>query len=356
MAFISTLLTLALTFAFFFGQLGKIDIYRYSLSYLDIILPIIFIYNLLHLGLRKQLQIKNRNFLIFLIIAWSIFLVQLIITPFHLLSFMYLMRLTILLSFFIFPPQFINFKIFSLGIISNLIFGFIQYIIWPDFTVFKSFNWDPHLYRLVSTYFDPTFTALIYLLFIIFLFFKSKLRITDYGLLITSYLALSLTYSRSTFLSLAIVAFVVGKYLKKPSLGPLVTVLVIATVLLLPRFPGEGTKLERDSSIRAKIVNYQEGFSLFTKHPMFGVGYNNLPFVRTYVNSSSHAISGFDSSLLTILTTTGILGIVPFILGIIELYKNSSNIRKFSLLAVLVHSLFANSLLYPWILIFLALI
>jgi O-antigen ligase len=120
------------------------------------------------------------------------------------------------------------------------------------------------------------------------------------------------------------------------------------TIILLPRQPGEGTKLERTSSIYAKIENYQEGIVLFSKSPLIGHGYNNLSFVRNY-NPDSHAASGFDGSLLTILTTTGMVGFSLFILGINSFFHQSSLLKKTMLVSLLVHSIFANSLLYPWI-------
>jgi hypothetical protein len=120
--------------------------------------------------------------------------------------------------------------------------------------------------------------------------------------------------------------------------------------------PGEGTKLERSSSIMAKIENYKEGINVFTKSPLLGVGYDNLFYIRTSSNINSHSLSGFDSSLLTILTTTGIFGFIFFILGINKKFNQSNLTQQSLLIAVLFHSLFANSLLYPWILFFIFLI
>jgi O-antigen ligase len=123
--------------------------------------------------------------------------------------------------------------------------------------------------------------------------------------------------------------------------------------VLLPRPAGEGTKLERTSSVNAKYVNYKEGFSLFQKSPVFGFGYNNLPIIRP---NASHSQSGFDSSLLTILTTTGVIGTILFILGLSQLFIKSNLAVQTMIIAILVHSLFSNSLLYPFTLLFLVLI
>ncbi|HEX8924035.1 MAG TPA: O-antigen ligase family protein, partial [Patescibacteria group bacterium] len=125
------------------------------------------------------------------------------------------------------------------------------------------------------------------------------------------------------------------------------------TVLLLPRHPGEGTKLERDSSIRAKIENYQEGIAVLSRSPFIGHGYDNLDRIRTVSNPQSHSIYGFDSSLLTIAATTGVIGLIIFCLAVLTLYKTVDFPQKTLLVALLVHSLFANSMLYSWVIVFL---
>ena len=240
-------------------------------------------------------------------------------------------------------------------ITSNVIFGLIQYFIWPDFTYFNSLNWDPHLYRLVSSFFDPTFTALIYLLFFIYLFlnFSQYPRFISSFLLVISYFALALTYSRSTYLALIAAAIYFAVKSSQKYLAVLSLILVTFTILVLPRQPGEGTKLERTSSVYAKVHNYQEALAVFASSPIIGHGYNNLPYIRQIDNYQSHSNNGFDSSLLTILCTTGIIGLVLFILGGKQYFQNSSLTIQVMIVAIIIHSLFANSLLYPWTIIFL---
>jgi hypothetical protein len=260
--------------------------------------------------------------------------------------------MTCLLSLFIFPPTISQKfkKLFYLSIIANIIFGLIQYFIWPDFTYFDIANWDPHLYRLVSTYFDPTFTGLIYLFFLIKVFLDKKIPYR-WPILIVTYIALALTYSRSTLLSLVFAFTYISWKNKKISIFLSTLVLIILTIFLLPRQPGEGTKLERTSSIKAKIENYQEGFGLFKQHPLLGIGYNNIPFFKKTNNEMSHANGGFDSSLLTIFITTGLIGGILFILGFKKIFIKSNIIIQSCFIATIIHSLFANSLLYPWVLL-----
>jgi hypothetical protein len=276
---------------------------------------------------------------------------------FSISSISYFLRLSSLFSLLIFNTQLFQYplfqKLFRLTIFSTVIFGIIQYLIWPNFTYFDALNWDPHLHRLVGTFFDPTFTALIYLFFIINLYF-SKIDSRGKNLLIAiSYIAMALTYSRSTLLAFFITFSFIFLKNKSPRKIFIIGLLCFATILLLPRKEGEGTKLERTSSIRAKIENYQKGLNHFKKSPLIGVGYNNIPQSRPDQNPLSHANTGYDSSLLTLLVSTGLIGFIIFIIATKPILKNSNLYQKSLIISLFAHSLFANSLLYPWILFYL---
>jgi len=293
----------------------------------------------------KNRKIANKYFVYFLIYT--------LITArfFSIISFFYFLRLTSLLSFFIFPPKFSErFKsFFKIIILANIIFGLIQYFVWPNFTYFSAYNWDPHLFRLVSTFFDPTFTGLIFLMFIVTLF------VQNYSIyyLIIPYIALALTYSRSSLLSFIIAFAYISKKQKNKKIFFISSIILICTLFVLPRLEGEGSKLERTSSIKAKIENYRQAIVLYKKSPIIGFGYNNLPYVRDYLKPNSHANGGFDGSLMTILTTTGIIGLILFCLGLKQYFLSSDLLHKTLLITILIHSLFSNSLLYPWTLLFL---
>jgi hypothetical protein len=332
---------------FFFGQLFRVNFLNFSFPIFDIAILLLAFSNLFIQKISfKKLHSSVIYFAFFslltLIINWFH-------TPFSYSSFFYWLRLNALLSFFVFPLQ-IDTKIdkfFQLILWADLIFAFIQYFFWPDFTYFSTFNWDPHLYRLLGTFFDPTFTGLIFLLFLLKIYFSQK----NYFYLIPIYLGLALTYSRSSLLSFIIVFTFIAIKKKNLKIFLIAFIILVSTIVLLPRMPGEGTKLERASSIKAKIANYESGIKLFASSPFIGLGYNNLPTVRP--NKNSHANSGFDSSLLTIAITTGIIGLFLFSKIFISSLSSASLYWQSLLLCVFIHSLFANSLLYPWILFFL---
>lgn len=360
MALTTKIILYSTLIVFFFGQLLRLEFFGISFPLIDIAILTLSITNITHQISSKSLKVKNKPFFYFLIFSWITFFINLLITSnFSASSFFYLIRLNLLISLFIFP---INhnlkskryFKFLKLVFLANILFGIIQYIFWPDFTYFKSLNWDPHLYRLVGTFFDPTFTAQIFLSFLIFLFISANFKITP--LITLTYLGLSLTYSRSTLLAFLVALFFISKKIKSKKTLIFSLLIFTSTILLLPRMPGEGTKLERTSSIQAKIDNYREAIRLVPKSPIIGIGYNNISSYRTINNPNSHANAAFDSSLLNILITTGIIGLSLFMLGLRQYFTKSGLTHQSILLALIFHSLFANSLLYPWSLLLLFLI
>jgi len=127
--------------------------------------------------------------------------------------------------------------------------------------------------------------------------------------------------------------------------------LSISTIFILPRKEGEGTKLERTSSIKAKIDNYKQAFSLYKQHPLIGIGYNNISQVREIKDSASHANNSFDGSLVNILICSGPIGLFIFMFGIRKLFIESNLATQSALVGLLFHSLFANSLFYPYVLL-----
>jgi len=241
------------------------------------------------------------------------------------------------------------------------IFGWIQYLNFPDLRGLLYLGWDNHLFRLVGTFFDPGFTSIILALGTLTAFAKylyekdKKLVIIVVFLLIT----LLFTYARASYV--ALIGGVLGLFLikgrKKISLWPILLVLLI--IPFLPRPGGEGVKLERFQSIYNKYGNYKQTIQVIGKYPLFGVGYNNLCSARIglFENEAfkSHACSGSDSSILLIIATTGIVGLLIFTDFAIKLIKNI-NINDFygvlfisGGIAVFIHSLFVNSMFYPWV-------
>ena len=250
-------------------------------------------------------------------------------------------------------------SLLTISVISA-VFGWIQLFVFPDIKPFFVYGWDMHLFRLVGTFLDPTFLGLI----IVFGLLLSINRFIDSRekkyLLITVFLLVSLafTYSRASYLAflggIFVIAFAEKKFRKMMVLA--VTFLIFA--LLLPTAKNHSIELTRSFSIIARLDNYKETIEVFKKFPVFGVGFNNLCIARNkYIgveSFTSHACSGSDSSLLLILATTGTIGLMVFAGSILGVFKSLPKSREAQTviavsMALFIHSLFSNSLFFPWI-------
>lgn len=246
-------------------------------------------------------------------------------------------------------------------------FGWIQYFVYPDLRALAAFGWDDHYFRLIGTFLDPGFTSII----IVFGFLaivtkylqkpKKSLIFLSLFFLIT----LAFTYSRAGYLAL-FSGLLASLYVKGRVRVFLASLLAfVALILFLPKPGGEGVNLTRTSTIYARLNNYAEATNLIKKSPIFGVGFNNLCIARqkyfNFVTNDSHACSGIDSSLLFVLATSGFSGFFIFIGLLLALVKDVPKsvyglAFLSSLAAVVVHSLFLNSLFYPWVMGYLGLL
>lgn len=284
---------------------------------------------------------------------------------------LYLVRLFSYFLFMLFVANYANKEALKLRLINSLIgvsfftalFGWIQYFEWPDFRPFTIFGWDDHLFRLIGTFLDPGFTSIIVTfgaLAAIIFFFKTKKNIYFLAFFFLV-ISLAFTYARAGYLALIYGLFVLAALKRKVKAFIVFLALFAGLVLILPRPTGEGTNLERTASVNARFVNYSQMLTIVEKNPLFGVGYNNICLAKgkylslAYANTDSHSCYGSDSSLLLILATTGVVGFSTFLYLIYKLLKDTKNgIYKTILItsggALFVHSLFVNSLFYPFVL------
>lgn len=346
-----------------FGQIIRIGI----LQPLDLIVGLGAVYSVI-----KKLKVPNfvkklQSFLFFAAFSWffSIFIFHRLDLIYGLL---YLIRFLAYIYFGTYVANFIgkvqenkNLLINSLLIDSvvSSFFGWIQFFWFSDIKPFFIWGWDMHLFRLVGTFLDPTFLGLI----IVFGLLIAIVRLMElksgklYYLVIILFLLLSLafTYSRASYLAFAVGILTIIYLSKKFKKLALLIIILGAIALLLPTAKNHSIELTRTFSVIAKVENYQTTLKIFSKSPVIGVGYDNMCIAyQKYIGPqefSSHACSGSDSSLLFILATTGVAGLIIFIFSLIRIFQNTKNYILFvsSSAALLVHSLFSNSLFYPWI-------
>lgn len=256
--------------------------------------------------------------------------------------------------------------------------GFIQLKLVPDFSYFAAnYGWDPHYGRVLSTWFDPNFLG-GFLGFILLLmaghFFDEKNRFRQAALVLMGLVILAALYatlSRSAYLLLATGLLVFG-LVKSPKT---LVVGALAIAILIPiseraqdrivdlissiQSVTSETYTLPDPSARLRLGSWQGGIDLFLDSPLIGQGYNRYKFAALeegiLSDAEAHHASGSDSSLLTILATTGILGFLPFFSLYLVLAAHALRHRKdgFSagflagLCGLFIHSIFVNSLLLP---------
>lgn len=347
---------LALIIAFSFG-----NIYRFSLfspeiriSALDIV-----VFSMTLLAWPKA--IKQFNHLITPIFVF--FIVGLISLIFAIpvygltavgVGSMYLLRWVLYSLFFASIIQLIKSKqivyiLYSISIITAIL-SLAQYVIFPDIRSLAVAEWDPHYFRVVGTFLDPGFTGLILVFTLIFF----TLRRNKF-LWVLAYIPFALTYSRSSYAAfLASMAYIAWKIKGwKFFLG--ILILFTVTIAILPRAPdGEGVKLERTNSIQARIDSWTTAWKIFTQHPILGIGFNTYRYAQG-ASLKSHAGAGSDSSLLFVAATTGLVGLIVYLWYLSRLRTINYELQA-TLVAVLVHSIFLNSLFYPAVMVWIALL
>lgn len=321
-----------------FGQLLTINLGSnpiYPLDFLALALSLSLLVEPKH-KLLKRLLILKYYFLFTIIAAISLFLNDLITQKFSLSAFAYLARL------FVYPSIFFSIinantqklsKILKLSLGIFVTIGIIQYLFYPNMTIFKNLGFDDHYYRLVGGLLDPNFTGAILASLTVYLVVSNQLLLSC---ALTLFLAL--TFSRASYLSLAIPVLGLAWLTKKAK--PLLVILsLVLFVIISPKPFGEGVNLARTFSIYSRVDSVTNAFSVFLDHPLIGVGYNNLSVLGTRV----------DNSFVFVLATTGLIGGLAFLLFLINIFRNHKTTHTLPLLSLLIHSLFNNSLFYIWI-------
>lgn len=253
--------------------------------------------------------------------------------------------------------------------------GFVQLDVMPDFTSMENLGWDPHVSRLLSTWFDPNFVGgfLAFMLPLILgvAWDEKKTRKILLPLAAVVLMALALTLSRSAYLAMLTGLFVFGLLRSVKLLGILGLVLMVMVAVLPPvqaRFLSLVDNLESffvddytlpDASARLRFASWDEAWQLFLEEPILGQGYNRYKYAAlelgTLKDLNIHSASGGDSSLLNILAMTGLLGTLPFLALYGLLFKKAWDLRKTGyglgflsgLCGLFVHCIFVNSLLFP---------
>lgn len=269
-------------------------------------------------------------------------------------------------------------KLLILDGVLIIIFGFIQYFLYPNLRNLYYLGWDEHNYRMFSVFLDPNFAGSFFVLFLIFIAGALNEKINKGSgkekkvlsvLIFISLIAVFLTYSRSAILmliaGLTTYFLLIGK--KKLVIGLFGSIFLIL-ILLIPTFDKENTNLLRTASSFARIESYNNAIKIISDHPFLGVGFNTYRYAQeTYgfreeeTKYPSHADAGSDNSLLFLAATTGFVGLVAYLFmwqGILNIQfheikkkKGMSAVVISSIVGLLVNSFFINSLFFPEIML-----
>jgi len=256
------------------------------------------------------------------------------------------------------------------GILQSIFLpGFAQ-IIYPDAVV--GVDWDAQGWRLVSTFLDPNYAGMFIVTALLVLMaqvaFGARVAVWKIALL---GLALALTVSRSSFVALLVGGLVIGlvrgnsKRIWRIGLGGMA-----AGLLLLPVIVVQAAQFDRftvGGSMAYRIVSWIQAIEVFLDNPVLGIGYNTFGYVADQYGRIYGGAAGFglDGGLLFIAVTTGVVGLAAYCLMFRAALRRCPPIWKdperpaaerglvlgvtAASLALVVHSLFLNSLLYPFL-------
>ncbi len=329
---------------------------------------------------RKEQYLLKKPILLFITVCVASLLVNLLNFEGKqiLVGSLYLLRWTLFASLYFVFRDFSKLdkeralKFMTTGGLVFVALGLLQYFFYPALINLYYLGWDEHLMRLFGSFLDPNFSGAFIALFIFFVFtLKDRLPFdikVSYIVLALSLVALVLTYSRGAFLMLltgALVYSLINRNFK--IIGGLLLSSILIFLILSPKFNMEGTNLLRTASIFQRIESVKEGKEVFLKNPVLGVGFNTFRYAREKYGfedkskfGPSHSGAGVENSLVFVLATTGILGLVSysylllsmFKLGVSEIKKNKLGLLLVvSLSGLVVNSLVINSLFYSFLLI-----
>ncbi len=253
------------------------------------------------------------------------------------------------------------FLLYGFGV-ALAVLGLVQIVLYPDLRNLYYLGWDPHFQRLFSSLLDPNFTGILLVLALMIGFsFKEKNQLW-FLFQAALFYSLGLTFSRSSILSL-IAASVTLTILKAKKRQPaLLGIVLVLFVMEIFSNSGEGRSLLRTASVYARLANWQSASQLMLAKPVLGWGFNTLSYIRPpgprtdgVQNIPSHSSAGVDNSFLFVGATTGFLGLFAYLWllwGIWQTGRGNTLLRS-SMVAMLVHAQFVNSLFYPWVMVWL---
>lgn len=255
--------------------------------------------------------------------------------------------------------------------------GYIQYFLYASLRNLYYLGWDEHMHRMFSSFLDPNFAGVffvLYSLFLVGLIFKyretkknNKVKLSlIIFLLIPTVLGVFLTYSRSALIALffSLFAFLIIRNTKK-LMVVVILLFLIFFAISSQNFYIENVNLLRIVSSEARVKSALEAINIIKRNPILGVGFNAYRYAQIRYGTRtgqnvliSHADAGTDNSFLFVLATTGVFGFIAYLflwfkvlkLSFVKIKQNTEWLRAIifaSAVGLFIDSLFINSLFYP---------
>lgn len=390
-------LIVVLLVLFPFGELARISVFKdITLHPIDLSVLSIVLYWLCFKLFQKQNIFEIPNFLPFTFFLFS-GVVSLVVnlswlkTDELLTAFLYLLRLAGYTSiYFVIKDTHKNFlkktlpRFLLIDGLIILVLGFVQLIFFPSLMSMHIYQWDKHIYRLFSVFFDPNYAGSFLVLYLIFVLttgfgylerHPKTFKNIYFVLSVTIVIAVFLTFSRSALIMLlisSIIYFVLTKKLKL--IAVLIAAIILFVVLASPKFYIENLNLFRVNSSLERIGSAKIALQIIEKNPFFGIGFNAYRYAQVKYKFrpdndvfSSHADAGTDNSLLFVAATSGVFGLITFLYFWFSILK--SNLKKpgqknfiyracviASIAGIFISAQFNNSLFYGPLLIWVCLI
>lgn len=258
-------------------------------------------------------------------------------------------------------------------------FGIVQAIFLPNFAFMvypnarELIDWDPQRNRLVSTVLEPNIVAAMIALVLLVQLARLACGVrTALWKPTVLFAALIMTLSRSGALAFVVgcLVIVAARGLSK-RVARFAGLMVLLAAVALPKLIAFGKEYARfgisDASALARVNTWQRAIETFVENPWFGIGFNTYGFVQDHrgVERLGGASYSAEGGLLFIAVMTGIVGLVIY-LGMLwfalRRFRKGWRDERASpserglligaaaaTVAILVHSVFVNSLLMPFV-------
>ena len=366
-----------LAFSIIAGQLIKIPIGTHGgVTLLDTTVISLCFWGIVKLKFHlKKPPLFVASAIFFILIA----LLSLALTPLHLtpieyftsLSYTLRFSLYVLLGWIIYSHTFpiLQKNIPSILTISGLglaFLGLLQFIFLPNLGFLTNWGWDPHYFRTASTFLDPNFLGAYFVLTLILLISLPDRLLPHLRFLAITvvYLALLTTFSRGAYLAF-LTSFISLSFLRKSFRTGIFTIILFLGLLLAfsiyQKAVAQPRGVDRAQSAEFRFSTWQQGWQLFSSHPLLGVGFNAYKFALREYNLGdeqflkSHGASTNDSSLLYVGATTGVVGLFSYLFFLFTMIRTGKPILIAGLFGLIVQSFFANTLFYPFLFLWLVL-